>query len=122
MTSIYSSISIETGLVTYFSGYKTVILHEKAILYVLNHDFRFFAYRNITKFCRSIHFALLNLMYQRNSQQLLILFILRNRHKNFYCIYPPVKKQLRAHRAIVSYLVLKSPQFQTREGNFLLYL
>ena len=44
MTSIYSIISIETGLVAHFSGYKTIALHEKAMLYVLNHDFRFFAY------------------------------------------------------------------------------
>ena len=25
--------------------------------HVLNHDFRFFAYRNIAEFCRSIHFC-----------------------------------------------------------------
>ena len=37
MTSIYSIISIETRLVTHFSGYKTITLHEKAMLYVLNH-------------------------------------------------------------------------------------
>ena len=30
MTSIYSSISIETGLVTHFSGYKTIMLHYTA--------------------------------------------------------------------------------------------
>ena len=44
MTSIYSIISTETRLVTHFSGYKIIILYEKAMLYVLNHDFRFFAY------------------------------------------------------------------------------
>ena len=37
-------LSIETKLVTHFSGYKTITLHEKAMLYVLNHDVRFFAY------------------------------------------------------------------------------
>ena len=37
MTSIYSIISIETRLVIHFSGYKTITLHEKAMLYVLNH-------------------------------------------------------------------------------------
>ena len=58
MTSIYSIISIETRLVTHFSGYKTITLHEKAMLYVLNHDFRSFTYWNITKFCRSIYFPL----------------------------------------------------------------
>ena len=63
MTSIYSIISIEIRLVTHFSGYKTITLHEKAMLYVLNDDFRFFAYWNITKFCRSIHFALVTLIY-----------------------------------------------------------
>ena len=63
MTSIYSIISIETRLVTHFSGYKTITLYGKAMLYVLNHDFRFFAYWNITEFCRSIHFALVTLMY-----------------------------------------------------------
>ena len=41
MASIYSIISIETRLVTHFSGYKTITLHEKAMLYVLNHDFAF---------------------------------------------------------------------------------
>ena len=41
MTSIYSMISIETRLVMHFSGYKTITLHEKAMLYVLNHDFCF---------------------------------------------------------------------------------
>ena len=141
MASIYSRISIETGLVTHFSGYKIITFHLKGMVYVLNDDFRFFAYWNITKFCRSIDFALLNLIYQRNLLQLFILFILRNRHKNFYCIYllkesflqmafkiflgfkiyPHLKKLLRGHRAIVSYLVLQSPQFQTREGNFILY-
>ena len=43
MTSIYSIISNETRLVTQFNGCKTITLHEKAMLYVLNHDFRFFA-------------------------------------------------------------------------------
>ena len=63
MTSIYSIISIEARLVTHFSGYKTTALHKKAMLYVLNHDFRFFAYWNIIKFCKSIHFALVTLIY-----------------------------------------------------------
>ena len=53
MTSIYSIISIETKLVTHLSGHKTVTLHEKAMLHVLNHDFRFFASSNIKKICRS---------------------------------------------------------------------
>ena len=39
MTSIYSIISIETRLVTHFSGYKKITLREKAVLYVLNHSF-----------------------------------------------------------------------------------
>ena len=63
MTSVYSVMSIETSLVTHFSGYKTTItLHEEAMLYVLNHDFRLFAYRNIAKFCGSIQFALVTLI------------------------------------------------------------
>ena len=33
---------IETRLVTHFSGYKAIKLDEKAMLHVLNHDFRFF--------------------------------------------------------------------------------
>ena len=41
MTTIYSIISIETRLATYFSGYKTITLHEKAMLNVLNDDFAF---------------------------------------------------------------------------------
>ena len=65
MASIYSILSIETRLVTHFGGYKTIALHEKAMLYVLNHDFRFFAYWNITKFCRSIHFALVTLILNK---------------------------------------------------------
>ena len=81
MTSIYSIISIETGLVTHFSGYKTITLHEKAMLYVLNHDFRFFTYRNITKFCKSIPFAFI-------LQWPLIYFILG------FKIYQDVKKLL----------------------------
>ena len=44
MTFISSIISIESRLVTHFSGYKRITLHEKAMLYVLNHDFRLFAY------------------------------------------------------------------------------
>ena len=79
MTSIYPIISIETRLVTHFSGFKTITFHEKAMFYVLNHDFRFFAYSNITKFCRSIHFALVTLIYQINSKKLFILFVLRNK-------------------------------------------
>ena len=39
MITIYSIISIETSLVTHFSGYKTITLHQKAMLYVLNRDF-----------------------------------------------------------------------------------
>ena len=70
MTSIYSSISIETRLVTHFKVYKIIMLHLKGMLYVLNHDFRFFPNWNITKFCRSIDFALFNLIYQRNLQQI----------------------------------------------------
>ena len=41
MTSIYSIIFIETRLVMHFSGYKTITPHVKAMIYVLNHDFRF---------------------------------------------------------------------------------
>ena len=63
LTSIYSSLFIETGLVTLFTGYKIITLHEKVMLYVSNHDFRFFAYRNITKICRSIHFGLVTVVY-----------------------------------------------------------
>ena len=40
MTSIYFILSIEARLVTHFSGYATITRHEKAMLYVLNHDFR----------------------------------------------------------------------------------
>ena len=47
MTSIYSVISIETRLATDFSGYKTITIHEKAMLYVLNHYFCFFAYLKV---------------------------------------------------------------------------
>ena len=36
---------------------------RKGILYILNHDFRFFASRNVTKIFRSIHFGLITLMY-----------------------------------------------------------
>ena len=60
MTSIYSLTSTETRLVAHFSKYKTNTLPKKTIL---NHDFRFFAYSNVTKFCRSIHFALTTLTY-----------------------------------------------------------
>ena len=57
MTSIHSSISIETGLATHFNGYKIITLHLKGILYNLTHDSQFFAYQNITEFFISIHFA-----------------------------------------------------------------
>ena len=63
MTYIYLILSIEIRFVTYFSGYKTITLHEKAMLYALNYDFCFFAYWNITKCCRSIYFALVTLTY-----------------------------------------------------------
>ena len=36
-------------------------------------------------------------------------------------IYPDVKKLFQGHRAILSYLDLKFPQFQPRKGNFPLY-
>ena len=42
MTSSHSNISIEPRLVTHFSGYKTITPQEKAMLYVLNHDFLLF--------------------------------------------------------------------------------
>ena len=54
MASINSIISIETRLVTHFSGYKTIKLHEKAMLYVLNHDFRFFALNVLDKILNSL--------------------------------------------------------------------
>ena len=41
MTSIHSIISIETRLVTHFSGYKTNTLHEKAMLYIKTAIFTF---------------------------------------------------------------------------------
>ena len=65
MTPIYSIISIETTFVTHFSGCKTITLHEKAMLHVLKHDFRFFTSLNITKFCRDIRFALVTLTCSR---------------------------------------------------------
>ena len=74
MASIYSIISTETKLVTHFSEHKTITLHEKAMLYVLNHGFRFIAYGNIAKFCRSIHFALVTLIYQTRNSCLFSLF------------------------------------------------
>ena len=40
--------------------------------YVLNHSFTW----NVTKFCRTIHFALVTLIYQINLKRLLILFVL----------------------------------------------
>ena len=39
MTSIDSIMSIETSLVTHFSGYEIITLHSKGMLYVSNHDF-----------------------------------------------------------------------------------
>ena len=33
------------------------------MLYVLNHNFHYFTYRNITKFCGSIHLGLVTLIY-----------------------------------------------------------
>ena len=42
MTSIYSIISVETSLVTHFSGYEMITLHKKAMSYVSNHDFSLF--------------------------------------------------------------------------------
>ena len=44
------------------------------MLYVINHEFWFFNYGNITKFCISIHFALVTWIYQSNFQQLFIPF------------------------------------------------
>ena len=41
MTSTYCITSIEAKLITHFSGFKTITLHEKVMLYVLNHDFSF---------------------------------------------------------------------------------
>ena len=63
MISIYSSISIETELVTHFSGYKIITIPLKRVLHVLNHNFYFFTYRNITKFSKSIPSALVTLIY-----------------------------------------------------------
>ena len=50
MTSIYSIISIKTRLVTHFSGYKTITLHKKAMLYVLEHNFRFLLIETLQNF------------------------------------------------------------------------
>ena len=43
MTSVYPSVSIETELVTHFPVYK--------MWCILNHDFLFFTYRIIAKYC-----------------------------------------------------------------------
>ena len=52
------------------------------MLYILKHGFCFFADRNITKFCKSIHFKIhsrfVTLLYQVNLEQLFVLFVLRN--------------------------------------------
>ena len=83
--------------------------------------FRFFAYLNITKFCRSIHFPLVTLICQKNLQQLFILLLkqsfLQMAFKYLFLgfkIYSDVKKLLRGHQAILSYLGPKLPQIQSR--------
>ena len=57
MTSIYFIISTETRHVTHFGGYKTIALHEKAILYVLSHDFLFFRLLKYYKILRKYSFC-----------------------------------------------------------------
>ena len=39
------------------------LLSRFGILYVLNHNFHYFTYRNITKFCGSIHLGLVTIIY-----------------------------------------------------------
>ena len=73
--NFFSNKEVRKKFQTNFNVYKIITLHLKGMLYVLNHDFRFFPNWNITKFCRSIDFALFNLIYQRNFQQRLELLL-----------------------------------------------
>ena len=85
------------------------------MLYVLNHDFYFLAYRNIIKFCRRIHFVLVTLKYEVSSQQLFILSVFRNKYKTLTVF---VKKTQQGHQAFPKYVGLKFPKFQQRKGKF----
>ena len=91
----------------------------------LSHDFRFSTYRNITKFCKIIHFVLFTL--KKQTLELLLRLnqnLLQIAFKIFFLglkFDPDVKKPLRGHEVILSYLGLKFPQFQPRKGNFFLY-
>ena len=49
-------------------------------VYVLNHDFGFFAFQTITKFYRGVHFGMPTLIYQVNLHQVAILFVARNQY------------------------------------------
>ena len=116
------------------------------MLYVLNYDFHFFAYRKITKFCRSVHFGLLfsdilsklgffwyikyPLCFKKQKLELLQYLSFRvelstNDPRNISFLVlksiPTWKKLLQGHRTILIYLGLKILQFQPRKGNFLLY-
>ena len=56
------------------------------MLYVLNYDFHFLAYQNTTKFC--LHAFILHWLLLLNKvATLFILFVFRNKHSNFHCIY-----------------------------------
>ena len=74
MSYISSSISTETELVMHFSVYKITTLDLNGMLYVLNHYFYLFAFRNVTKLYRSIDFGLVTLI-----QQLFTLVVIRNK-------------------------------------------
>ena len=112
MTSIYSIISIETKLVTHFSGYKTITLHEEAML------------------CFKPRFSLFRLLkyykiLQKYSFCIVYSDILNELETIVYSLY--FKKQtleLLLHlsfKAELSYLGLKFSQILSRKGNFRLY-
>ena len=79
MTSDYSSIPIETELVTNFRVYKIAALYKTWNAICFKIRFAPFTYRNVTKLCRNTYFGLVTLLYQVNFQYLLILFVLRNK-------------------------------------------
>ena len=98
--------------------------------HVLNHEFWFFTYRNITKFFRSIHFELVTVilsklaiviypsLFQQTDARTFTVFISYSR--------APFKEPSRyfehlnflGHPTFLSYLRLKLPQFQRQKSNF----
>ena len=102
------------------------------MLYVLNHDIRFFANRNVTKFCRNIHcrniaIVIYPLCFKKQTLGLSLYSSFKvelptsSLQNISFLVFKSIQTWKNCCEVIGSYLGVKLPQFYPQRGNFLLH-